>query len=78
MNVGGCCAPGQPISDPVALSAGLPPLDTVSFWSSLILRNASVRKPLTRARSIDDDRSAHGPVAVVVAPKALSLSQALP
>ena len=34
-------AVGQPLADPVAAAAGLPMLDTVSFWSSVVLRNAS-------------------------------------
>ena len=30
-------AVGQPLQDPIASSVGLPPLDTVSFWSSVVL-----------------------------------------
>ena len=33
---------GQPIADPVAAAVDLPPLDTVSFWSSAVLQNKSV------------------------------------
>ena len=35
-------AVGQPLADPVAAAAGLPKLDSISFWSSVVLRNASV------------------------------------
>jgi hypothetical protein len=35
---------GQPVEDPVAAAAGLAPLDSISFWSSLVLRNQSAQR----------------------------------
>ena len=34
---------GQPIADPAASAVGLPPLDTVSFWGSLVLKSPGAK-----------------------------------